>query len=77
MGFQRHGPGEGDDIHYLLFENEPGRRMGFDPDFIEAELTYALGRAYWHRGYATEMGKAMIAYGFTVPGIGCIVQGGR
>ncbi len=77
MGFQRHEPGAGEDIYYLLSENEPDRRVGFDPEFIEAELTYALGRAYWKRGYATEMGEAMIAYGFETLGIGRIVQGAR
>lgn len=77
MGFQRHEPGEGQDIYYLLSENEPGRRVGFDPSFIEVELTYALGRAYWKKGYATEMGKAMIVYGFETLGIGRIIQGVR
>lgn len=77
MGFQRHEPEEGEDIGYLCSENEPDRRVGFDPNFIEAELTYALGRAYWKKGYATEMGKAMIAYGFEELGIGRIIQGVR
>jgi RimJ/RimL family protein N-acetyltransferase len=77
MGFQRHAPGEGEEISYLLSEAEPARRVGFDPGFIEAELTYALGRAYWHQGYATEMGRRIIAYGFETLGIGRIIQGVR
>ncbi len=77
MGFQRHAPGEGEEIGYLLSEEEPARRVGFDPGFIEVELTYALGRAYWKQGYATEMGRAIIAYGFETLGIGCIIQGVR
>jgi RimJ/RimL family protein N-acetyltransferase len=75
MGFQRHEPGKGEDIYYLLSENEPDRQVGFDPNFIEVELTYALGRDYWKNGYATEMGKAMIVYGFEQLGIGRIIQG--
>ena len=73
MGFQRYGLGE--DISYLLTETEPDRRVGVDPNFIEVELTYALGRAYWKKGYAAEMGESMIAYGFEELGIGRIIQG--
>ncbi len=47
MGFQRHAPEEGEGVGYLLSENEPNRKVGCDPTFIEVELTYALGRAYW------------------------------
>ena len=75
MGFQRHAPSEGERIGFLLSEEEPNRRVGYDPDYIDAELTYALGRPYWNKGYATEMGKAMIAYGFEKLGIGRIIQG--
>ena len=75
MGFQPHEAAAGEEIPYLLTENEPRRRVGFDPDFIEAELTYALGRVYWKRGYATEMGSAMIRWGFTTLGIGRVIQG--
>ena len=77
MGFQRHAPGEGQQIYYLLSENEPDRRVGFDPSYLEAELTYALGRAFWKRGYATEMGRAMVVYGFEQLGLGRIIQGVR
>jgi len=77
MGFQRHNPSEGEAIGFLLSEDEPDRRVGFDPNFIEAELTYALGRAYWKKGYATEMGKAMVQYGFEKIGIRRIIQGVR
>lgn len=44
MGFQTHDPGEGKAIGYLLSVEEPYRRVGYDPDYIEAELTYALGK---------------------------------
>lgn len=75
MGFQRHAPGEGDEIYYLLSEDAPQRRVGFDPDFIEAKLTYALGRAYWKHGYAAEMGRALIVHGFETLSIRRIIQG--
>ena len=77
MGFQRHAPGEGRDIWYLQSESAPNRRVGFDPNCVEVELTYALGRAYWKQGYATEMGRALVAYGFDKLGIGRIIQGVR
>ena len=77
MGFQRHEAGEGQNIYYLLSENEPDQRVGLDPNFIEVELTYALGRAYWKQGYAAEMGRAIIVYGFEILGIGRIIQGVR
>lgn len=34
----------------------PGRR--------EAELTIALGRSFWNRGYATEAGAVIVELGF-------------
>jgi [ribosomal protein S5]-alanine N-acetyltransferase len=77
MGFQRHAPGEGRDIWYLQSESSLNRRVGFDPNYVEVELTYALGRAYWKQGYATEMGRALVAYGFDKLGIGRILQGVR
>ena len=77
MGFQRHAPGEGQNIWYLRSEDEPNRRIGFNPDFIEVELTYAVGRAYWKHGYAVEMGQALISYGLDTLSIGRIIQGVR
>jgi len=77
MGFQPHAPGEGHGIWYLQSEDESNRSVGFNPDFIEVELTYALGRAYWKHGYAVEMGQVLIRYGFDTLGIGRIIQGVR
>jgi RimJ/RimL family protein N-acetyltransferase len=72
MGFQRHEPDE--DTSWLVFER--GSPEGWrDPRLIEVELTYALGRAYWGHGYATEAGRAMIEYGFAKMGIARIVNG--
>ena len=75
MGFQRHEKAEGSEIWNLLTESEPNRKVGQDDEHIEAELTYALGRAYWKKGYALEMGTAMVTYGFEKIGIRQIIQG--
>lgn len=77
MGFQRHAPAAGADIWYLQSEDEPNRSVGLNPGFIEVELTYALGRAYWKQGYGIEMGRALVAYGFDKLAIGRIIQGVR
>lgn len=75
MGFQLHEPAEGEAINYLLTVETPHRTVSFDPNCVEVELTYALGRAFWKKGYATEMGQAMIAYGFSSLEIGRVIQG--
>jgi RimJ/RimL family protein N-acetyltransferase len=45
---------------WIRLEDEP------DPRFnrIEVELSYALGRAYWDNGYATEAGHALVEHAF-------------
>jgi [ribosomal protein S5]-alanine N-acetyltransferase len=68
MGFQRHRDGEG------IVLGEGARPVASDPGLVDAELTYALGRAYWKRGYATEAGAALIAEGFDRLGIDRIVN---
>ena len=40
-----------------------------DPEVLEVELTYVLGRAYWGHGYATEAAEAVLAYGFGELGV--------
>ncbi|MCL4506537.1 MAG: GNAT family N-acetyltransferase, partial [Chloroflexi bacterium] len=37
-------------------------------DMRKPELEWALMPAYWGRGLATELGRALIAYGFEVAG---------
>jgi RimJ/RimL family protein N-acetyltransferase len=71
IGFQRYEPGE--DTRFMSFEN-PADQIRHDPSLIEVELTYALGRAYWKQGYATEAGNAMIERGFRQFGIDRIVN---
>lgn len=73
MGYQQHLPDE--DISYLLSKESPNRTISSNPDFIEVELTYALGQAYWKQGYATEMGLALVRYGFEQMKIKRIIQG--
>jgi hypothetical protein len=63
MGFQRHR----DEPGIVLVDG--ARPVASDPDLVDVELTYALGRAYWKRGYATEAGAALISEGFDRLGI--------
>ena len=39
----------------------------------DAELKYALKRAFWGRGYATEVATAMLRYGASVHGLSRII----
>jgi len=71
MGFQRYEPDE--DTSHMRFE-DPADEVGRDPALVEVELTYALGRAYWGQGYATEAGRALIELGFRRLGIDRIVN---
>jgi len=75
MGFQIHQRAEGKAISYLLTKEAPHRMVNNNPDCLEVELTYALGQAFWKKGYALEMGKAMVIYGFKTLNIGRIIQG--
>jgi [ribosomal protein S5]-alanine N-acetyltransferase len=68
MGFQRHHDGQG------IVLGDGARPVASDADFVDVELTYAIGRAYWKRGYATEAGAALIAEGFDRLGIDRIVN---
>jgi RimJ/RimL family protein N-acetyltransferase len=71
MGFQRYELGE--DTSHMRFA-DPAEQVGQDPALIEVELTYALGRAYWGLGYATEAGRTLIEFGFRELGIDRIVN---
>lgn len=71
MGYQKFEPGE--DTGHMVFE-DPDDEMGRDAKVLEVELTYALGRVYWGKGYASEAGKALIELGFRELGIGRIVN---
>lgn len=52
------------------------QRMRFAPPFpcpAQIEVAWRLTRAFWGRGYATEAGRAALAFGFTTLGLGEIV----
>lgn len=70
MGFQNHAD---EPMEWLLMP-DGSRNVGRVPDCMDAELTYALGRAYWHQGYATEAGQALLRYGFQVVGIDRVIN---
>jgi len=38
--------------------------VGFDVKQSDIEVAYRLHKKYWHKGYATELAKALIDYGF-------------
>jgi RimJ/RimL family protein N-acetyltransferase len=71
MGFQRYELGE--DTSYMRFE-DPSEQVGYDATLTEVELTYALGKACWGQGYATEAGQSLIEFGFRKLGIDRIVN---
>lgn len=75
MSFQPHLPDE--DTSWVALESDLGHEVGGDPAFIEAELTYALGRSHWGNGYATEMGVKLVEFGFTALGIHRIINSVR
>jgi len=43
--------------------------LSVDSENGRAELGYWIGRPYWSRSYATEAGKAVVDYGFSVLGL--------
>ena len=70
IGFQNHAE---DAMDWLLMP-DGSRNVGHIPGVTDAELTYALGKAHWGQGYATEAGHAMITHGFTTLGINRIIN---
>ena len=71
MGLQTYDPGEIE--KYIEFQN-PADHWIYDPDYVECELTYAFGADYWGQGYASEIGRTTIQWGFETVGIGRIVN---
>lgn len=52
---------------FSVFEKETGEFVGQAGLFhfnFDIELAYRLHEKYWYRGYATELAKALIDYGF-------------
>jgi ribosomal-protein-alanine N-acetyltransferase len=58
---------------FSVFEKETGRfvgqaglfHVGFNVKQPDIELAYRLHKKYWNQGYATELAKALIEYGFS------------
>lgn len=57
---------------FSVFKKETGEfvgqaglfHVGFNTKQSDIELAYRLHKKYWNRGYATELAKALIKYGF-------------
>lgn len=71
MGLQRWLPDE--DTSWLRPEHPEDASAG-DPEVLEVELAYVLGRAHWGHGYATEAGSAVLAYGFGELGVARVLS---
>lgn len=71
MGLQRWLPDE--DTSWLIPERPEDAPLR-DPRVLEVELAYVLGRAQWGRGYATEAGRAVLAYGFGELGLARVIS---
>lgn len=65
---------EGRLCNFAVTLRDAGDLMGaiglvITPRFDHAELGYWIGKPYWGKGYCTEAGRAVIAYGFTHLGL--------
>jgi len=58
---------------WIVWEHDPSTRHRR----VEVELSYALGRPYWGNGYATEAGRALVAYAFETLGLAHRLRRGR
>ena len=47
--------------------------LGWLPEIKQTEVLYALGKAHWGKGFATEGAQASLRYGFSTVGLGKIV----
>lgn len=65
--FKKHGL-----AFFSVFEKETGVfvgeaglfHLGFDDTQPDIELAYRLNTQFWNKGYATELAKALIKWGF-------------
>jgi RimJ/RimL family protein N-acetyltransferase len=56
---------------WIVWEDDPDART----NALEVELSYAFGRCFWGRGYATEAGRELIHYAFAILRIPRIAYG--
>ena len=66
--------GDADSFNFALERREDGALVGsiglvVEREHDRAELGYWVGRPYWGRGFATEAGVAVLAYGFETLGL--------
>ena len=57
-----------------LVPADPADAPTRDPDVVEVELAYVLGRPYWGLGYATEAARAVLDYGFGELGVRRVIS---
>jgi RimJ/RimL family protein N-acetyltransferase len=67
-------PGRPDDHVFAITRRDDGALVGcigihVQPDHDRAELGYWIGVPYWGAGYATEAGRAVVAWGFESLGL--------
>lgn len=62
-------------VHWAVLCRESGRHIG-SCSFVqikieskEGEIGYSVHPDYWHRGYGTEIARALISYGFEKMGL--------
>lgn len=75
VAIQSYSPDE--DTSWLKLVDDSAYVVGANPEFIEAELTYAIGREYWRNGYALEACRVLIWHGFDVLNVGRFVNSVR
>ena len=61
-------------VHFAIVERDSDALAGaigltLEPGHGRAELGYWIGKPFWGRGYATEAGRVMIAFGFETLGL--------
>lgn len=66
--------GDGKVVTLAVTERESGELVGaiglaLTPGDQRGELGYWIGTSWWNRGYATEAGRAMLAFGFEQLGL--------
>ena len=70
LSTQREAILKGNEYNYAVVEGKTGRVIGsagltrFDDQMSSAELGYVLHRDFWGRGYATELSRELLRYGF-------------
>jgi RimJ/RimL family protein N-acetyltransferase len=76
VAFARQRVREGRNLHLLIVhDGRPVGGIGIADMPLRCEFGYWLARRYWGRGFATEAGTAVLAYGFEALGLKLIRSG--